>query len=473
MNAPMQENLVSQAAARNAGLEDPSFYRKTVQGLLPFCGYEYVKVPNINLALQFLNKELKLNIPQDQINSLDLLYHKLYETNRFRGTLYMPEELGENSTIHSFQTSILINEVFRRSGVLQSSNEILIDRIRITASLCALVHDLGEIFGEFSTLEERNRDLKLQEDPEIEQQIFVNLSKLAIRDTFLGNPQEFNRSFTNLKKEFFIKLRESSDKAKEFLQQAGGFVLKDVNVRAEFFWQDLVKAFALCEIKDEGQDNRDLFLGYFVKACEHIQGVRHFNRFARKDDQSLMVHKFREDVSENEYESLEKSEKLYLTTSQDDSYGFLSGIKYLESEVGHCLKYAIESGDKDLIALARAVQKAVYQTAIERISIGPKYIDRFATEKDADILNLEKQFKADRSQENYNVLVSAIEKESLRLEACYNRQQAANGGEVSTNSRYMSREILSHTYELALILGYTPKAKEVLACNPLLSFATS
>jgi hypothetical protein len=76
---------------------------------------------------------------------------------------------GENSAIHSLQAVVLGAELFNRAGLFgKGAAEDGVGAWQTPILLGVLVHDMGEILGELSSLAQRSVNKSLREQPEVE-----------------------------------------------------------------------------------------------------------------------------------------------------------------------------------------------------------------------------------------------------------------------------------------------------------------
>ncbi|RMG39463.1 MAG: hypothetical protein D6719_13270 [Candidatus Dadabacteria bacterium] len=450
----------------------PDFYPATVRKILPFCGNEY-STSDFHSAVKYLNSQLHLNLNEQESTALGLLLTGLSQTTRFRGSLYLTPELGENSAVHSMHTAVLVNELFRRAELLKpeaQTPEVASMRVEIT--LASILHDMGEMLGELSSVDERVRDKSLSERPDIERKIFESVTRLAFEAAYSGDHSYFYQQLHEMRKAVKTGSPAGPDLSnldmvlKQYGSDFPGQDGSPINAAAEAQVQQFLQLFDMAESDDKsGRDKTSLFRGYVVKAVEHMQGTRHLTRFGKKDDNYKELRLFSPRSSRYTAPAVpwrydEPEKELTLPLSLAESARMTGSLKYVEGEVGHVLALAETEAEK---ALAEAVRRAQYETIIEMLNASSPVID----------------LSSDRSHPVVTRLVGSLKDPGMRFDVKRERVQLAGAlikelqlelmTKLDTSGEefgpVVTRERLMDLYYHALQSGYHPKPGEILALN--------
>lgn len=456
-----------------------SFYRETVLDILGVCGNER-RHSSMNYAIDILNHRLDLDLHPVREEVLKMLSHELLNANRFGGNIFIEPELGENSAVHSCHTAILMNEIFRRAGLLDAAQlNADVTQMRRAASEACLIHDMGELLGEFNTLTQRIADTSLSEDANVERKVFETALRLALLATDAYGRKDMGPLIS-----FFRELDAVRRKA-AISEHSGVQASADINQLLEKFEEPayrlnarlapharhFLKLFDITEIHEGAEaSQRDLFLGYLVKTVEHIQGTRHFVRFAHKADDYRRIDLFspgsaRSIVPPEGTSAVER--ELTIPVSLASSAVLVGGSKYMESSIGGMFKYAKSSEEK---ALASAARDACYQTMIEWLNAMNPLVDRGRTKMDPVVVELTNA--ATDPGENFTARSERVklvrrlleqERKSLleraradRSVENYQELRAEKLFDVETRGRLIS------LYKKAIEVGYEPEPGEVL-----------
>ncbi len=448
---------------------DDDFYPSAVQDILTFCGNEY-ETTDFHSAIQYLNQILKLSLNNREEKVLGLLFTGLSQAFRFGGSIYIQPQLGENSAVHSCHSAILATEMFRRAGLLENESDE-VSEMRVVISMALLVHDMGEILGELSSVDQRSRNAALKEEPEIERRIFEIALRYAYSGVESGRSCDFYKNLKNLRNKVEARSKEIGfcDALREVTEECVAPKLSDSSEKAmkELF----LEPYELSEIHDvKVLDKSSLFIGYVAKAIERMQGTRHLTRFCTKDETYVRLHLFSPHSSPANSptvatDSYSSEKELTVPLSWADSARLRSSSRYLEEDLGYMFKYAQSDIDRKL---ARTVCSAVYLTQVELLNASSPFIDRISNESDETVtllsdMILDKNSSFEERKANSTALKHYLQVKRRRL-----REEFCTQWDLSSfEDRPAFLEIESKPRLMALYLhaakiGYEPKPGEVL-----------
>ncbi|NMC62860.1 MAG: hypothetical protein GYA55_06785 [SAR324 cluster bacterium] len=394
------------------------FYPRTVRKIVPTCGLAGAHTYDFHATLKTLDKELQLNLDETDSFVLSQMLTELSTATRFRQDLHMDKAYGENSAVHSSHCLILMTEMFRRAGLLSPESQTeQISRLRVICTLGCLVHDMGEILGEISSLAQRtNYNIAEDVGNRIERRIFEHALRLAYYSDQKNDPTIFSSSIQELRHRFSIARSEMRglDDFQQILRKYSVDLSAPYEGRVRFF----LRIFDIVEgVRSENDNKEELFCGYAVKLVEHIQGTRHLNRFADHrvlESQSKRIPKWsRSRVRsfdgpilptlefQNENTSRSSSNttlRLTLPTSLVTSLRIVKGLKYNEEGLGELFRCF--GDNEDLLALAKTIRNTCYQSTIEWLSCGNVVIDREATTIDPELKRLQEELWFGHLQQN-------------------------------------------------------------------------
>lgn len=323
-NAALQDSPGASTAHPAHYLSEPHLYSSNTQTIVSYTGHE-VAHPDYNGAVAFLNRLMALKMDAVDERLVGLLLRGLHDTPRFGGDPSMPARLGENSAAHSCQSTVLLKDVFDAAQLRTQANDTSftplfqpdgstaypeIIPLRQVAGLATLVHDCGEMLGEFNTVYQRSSENAAVSNEShnkalLEREIYkfsVSLAMLAIER---GTPELFLTRIHQLREELQIQregvpqgdavpvehiasiihasdtFRELSDsgqaKVREWLEI---WDIGEFKGEADIAALENDPAFAYTpRVKDVNIP----FLGNLVKSNEHNQGSRHLLHFAADD----------------------------------------------------------------------------------------------------------------------------------------------------------------------------------------------
>lgn len=393
------------------------FYRDTVRQLLPLFGsYEY-KAYDFNAATHELNKRCHLNLDPDDISTAALMLTALSQTQRFKGEYHLEPWLGENTAVHSGHCVILATDMFRRARLTKPESqtpEVL--NLHRSLTLGCLVHDMGEILGEFTTLSQRAQNSDLKELPEIERRVLEVGLHLAVFAVQEQEPASFYRSIAELRdrarigKLNQVSIQELGDVLEQFTTEVlpSRVLSASSSARKERF----MHLFDVVEMRDSiNLSAHDQFVANAVKIIEHTQGIRHLMRFCTKgaDYQPVVLFSTPTFPSEREQSLAAMRAENGISTvpiSLMTSFRIRKGMDYTESGIAEM--FAAASTDTER-ALARQIRDGCYETMIEWLNANNRFFDRTATKIPEDVVAAFKEIRhADLRRSERTELIAAV-----------------------------------------------------------------
>ena len=450
------------------------FYPATVAALLPLGGYEY-QTPDFHTAIRFLDTELYLSLDPLQLEVLGLMLTGLSQANRFRNDIHIAPRYGENSSVHSCHSAILMNEMFRRAELIESGRQTApIITMRVMTTIGCLVHDMGEILGEFNSVAQRTSNHDLAEDPNTERTIFETALRLSYQAVLDRRPSNFYSALKHMREDAGIA-RSNGGLAKPIEQVLQPYTNIAFNPQIEDSIKLFLQAYDLAELKNaEQRSNAELFMGYAVKAIEHMQGTRHFTRFSTKDPAYKRLNLFSPfSVESSEVRNpnwgggLRSGETLPLSLSE--SRRMLKNVEYVEGEIGDLFHFAASPEE---LKLAQIIRDSTYLTVIEWFNACGAVIDRRNRTMNPLISGLIQEYfdqgtSADARREKLHLLEKLLVAESKELlsrlrhsrtskKDGYNPNEWSELEDIETKGRMMS------LYRCAIERDYRPARGEVL-----------
>lgn len=450
-----------------------NFYPAVVGELLPLGGYEY-QTPDFHSAIRLIDSRLNLRFDPLQLEVLGLMLTGLSQANRFRNDIHIAQRYGENSSVHSCHSSVLMTEMFRRAALLESfAQTAIVHTMRVTATIGVLVHDMGEILGEFNSVAQRTSNANLAEDPNTERNIFECALRLAYKSVLDRQPYNFYQALKHMREDAGIG-KPGASEVTPIPELLKNYQVPAFDPQIEDSIQLFLQAYDLAELKNpELRSSNEMFIGYAVKAVEHMQGTRHFTRFSTKDPSYRRINLF----SPHSVESSEarnprwgggvRSEET-LPLSLSESRRIIKNIEYVEGEVGELFHYARTNEE---LALACAIRNSVYQTIIEWFNASGGLIDRRNQAMNPLIRDVMKEYfdpetSGEAKREKLNLLKKLLENESQQLLIKLREMRAQSPGhnplswtqleDIETKGRIMS------LYQRAIDANYKAAPGEIL-----------
>ena len=481
-NSRVPEPTVHSATVASAGPSTldlgANFYGETSRQLVACCGHE-VGTPDYHAAVDLLNKKLRLGLDTIEERALSYMLTALSNSQRFGGEVHINPVQAENSAAHSAHSVILANEIFRRAALLSPEQDVNeVESLRKAISLGCLVHDMGEILGELSSLAQRAAHTSVEEMPDIEREIF----RITLTEAFRAAGELHADSATFYS--FIQTFRNEAELGRggitgtcqnrlallisRYAQQQEDVPLRpDLQERVNA----IVRMYDLAEMKTEEHSPSELLRGNAVKVIEHLQGLRHFMRFAGVEAYDHRLHLFSPE-SHREQGAFPRPTPAadIIPLRYMSSARLVQNCKYIEKELPELFTNASTRVE---LGLAHALRDAAYQCQIEWFSIGRCYVHREPALEDTPIASLQKQVMAASSQPEKCALLGDLEyilRIRLNRDREMHRRQKSGGPlenhHISALLPYVDRGQVIMLYTEALRLSFVPTSPTPLLMLP-------
>jgi hypothetical protein len=456
-----------------------NFYQQATNELVVCCGHE-VGTPDYHSAIDLLNAKLMLRLDDVDRKALAMMLTGLSNAKRFGGEIHMSPSKGENSAAHSCHAAILATEIFRRAHLLTPENHTAqTSEMRLAVTLGCLVHDMGEICGELSSLAQRATNKALEELPHIEREIF----RISLTEAFraAGNyPSASSQFYT-----FLRDMRASLGLHKNGIADTPPqLIIGKLSKYAELERttplapelgarvNSLLHVYDMAEMRVKDPSPSLLFLGNAVKVVEHLQGLRHFMRFARVEARDFRKHLFSPETTKVAlaHEEPSRSDLDSVPMRYMSSYRLIKNVNYIEKEIPQLFTHAESRPEQ---ALAHALRDAAYQSQIEWFSIGRPVVDRTCKAESEKLVHLTKRYgEVGSSEEQQNQRAELTRFLALQLHKdsqLFQRRQANEGADSLTPASLRpieSRIRIIALYDEALRVSYEPTSQIPLMLMP-------
>lgn len=348
----------SKRVAALAGHEVPA----VADGEAAWMRYDFARL------LTQANADSVLGMDATDLQLMTRIYQALSQTHRFGSDQRLDAHKGENPATHSLQCVNLMDEMLSRTD-LPHDAELAMLRQRVGLGL--LIHDAGEILGEFSTVAQRAANEALEEDPHAERRILEYALQLAMASIETGNLHGFHTTIARLREEAQIQqagvptgIAKSKEALDGLLQPQPP--LSDEGKQRVAQWMALWDMAELKEADRQPGEPNLVYAGWLLKSIEHNQGTRHLLRVARRDSDHLQ----------------EAASSLGQTTGKLVE----GGQRYNETELGHMFATAESALEK---TVARAQAEQVYTTSIQMLDLMPSVMTRRVSERPPEIVAAE------------------------------------------------------------------------------------
>lgn len=454
---------------------DENFYSETERSILAACGVGRFEVYDFDAALELLENRAKLRIDPVERDVLTLMFTRLSRAVRFGEDYLLEKGLGENSAVHSLHCVGLYNEMYRRPGLLdEKKQDAAVTKLRQDGSLACLLHDNGEILGEYSSLAQRSLGSRAGDSRGLERAVFRCALTIA-----------FHSVQENEKVVFYEEIDSLADLVSQGLEHVSEYSMliplvgkyqdrcmegKSLSKANERRLNRFIRIFDLVEAPEEARSDREKFCGWSVKVVEHLQGTRHLLRFCTKSPGTERMRVFTTPTLESDEAGDESrvKERATLYSSDTPSARVLQNMDFLEYGLGELFACASRE-DEAQMALAKAIRNAVYETAIEFLSISSSIVDRTATEENPEV----KAVAAETAKENPDLkklrkkirrAEKALEEERKVLFARRDEMKATLSDDAYSRTLLPieTRERLMSLYRQAINQDHIPSPGEVL-----------
>jgi hypothetical protein len=336
---------------------------------------------NYRGALDYVNSFCDLGLEKADVDLFGLYFTALSDSHRFGSDPVMELVQGENPATHSLQAVCLKQRMFddaAQTTPMQKATSILnqagkhskqgiqLQRLQHSqmTGLAVLMHDMGEVLGEFTTAVQRMNDKNLKEDPRAEQTIFRYILRMALVAQATGDRDGFLRRVNELKQQVKLEKEDGSaggiPKSSEYLEQ---FLQPPITLSSEQESQ-FEKLAAIWDMAEgfhhplhdvwEKQGINVGFVGQLTKSIDHVQGTRHLVRHARKGS-----------IAEIPNYGADRIDIAHI--NQNRAVG---NMRYCEAEAGPMFD-KLKPGQIALESVARQQIASIYRTMSDLMDVSP------------------------------------------------------------------------------------------------------
>ncbi len=449
------------------------FYPVTTRQIVVCCGHEHGN-PDFHSALDTLNTLLQLGLNDVDRHAFSYMLVELSNSRRFGGDVHIDPVQAENSAAHSCHAMVLANEIFRRAGLLgESFGEGRAEDLRIAITLGCLVHDMGEILGELSSLAQRAVHDHVSEMPDVEREIFRICLTEAYRSasSVPQSPAAFYEFVQAFREEAQIGPRgiaaaDISNLARVISEHGERQRLSPLPAHIAPAVEVALQLYDLAELKAGHEGQRSRFIGNSVKVIEHLQGLRHFMRFTRRELKDSRLHLFAPKARPEDGPETEPAPGA-IPFRYMSNYRLIQNAKYMERELPAIFAFASSDDER---ALAAATRDAVYLSQAEWFNIGRSFINRHASQQHGPSKILQEQFaSADLPEERRKMLraqIGATLRDQLVKDNEAHRRQENRVTEDPAHVIQLlpteTRSRLVQLYEEAVRIGFVPSSETPL-----------
>lgn len=328
---------------------------------------------NYRQALSFVNSFSDLGLDAKDIDLFGLYFTALSDSRRFGGDKVLEKEAGENPSTHSLQAVCLKQRIFDEAANAQVQSRSRLSGLQRLqhlehsqmTGLAVLMHDMGEVLGEFTTAVQRFNDKNLKEDPEAERTIFRYVLRMALEAQETGDREKFFARIDDLKKKTRITKEDGSaggiPKSSEFLNQ---YLQPPITLSAENE-QRFAQLTAVWDMAEgfhhplhdtwEKQGINVGFVNQMTKSIDHVQGTRHMVRWARKGS-----------IAQIPDYGADRSDIAHV--DQNRAQG---NLRYCEAEAGGLFAKLGKAPSPVLTAIARQQAASLYNTISDLVDVSP------------------------------------------------------------------------------------------------------
>ncbi len=299
-----------------------AFYRSETKYIAQMVGGERGDKKDFFTALTYINNTSHLGLDDFEIEVLGRILTELGRHHRFVGDDTINVFWGENPATHSLQSInileyVIHNYVKHKSQLTQgiADEQRFLDmadqhtkeltKIRQWAALGLVLHDMGEVLGEPRVLHGENLLAEDMDPTEFEGKVLEKVMALAIASVEEGERAgdltstrgSFYQNVRTMEAALGIEKRKLESTYRKITTNDLNAALKTMPTPAlsETGQNRLDQLMAIWHFVEEPGKSHDTsnpntklpenigFIGNFVKAIEHNQGMRHITRFALKE----------------------------------------------------------------------------------------------------------------------------------------------------------------------------------------------
>jgi hypothetical protein len=392
----------------------PGFYQQLGRAVIPVLGYEY-KRTNYPEALKRINQNLALQLDSVDLEVFSHMFTGLAGARRFRGDLHISEMMGENSAAHSIHCPILATDFFRSAGLLaRDTQNYNVMQLRMDICLGLLLHDMGEILGELSSLAQRTTNHDQEELPDVERDIFsITLTEAYRAVTSSDNDAIPFYEFLDTMHEDagigqgdggstdFQRLQSTIKAHKQ--RQAANPLPEDIKARIDRY----LALYDMAELKDTRTTPYSIFVGNTIKVIEHLQGLRHLLRFASIDSADTRLNlSFPNRLPSTRQNSwVKEGVGDMIPMRYTSNYRMKKSSQYMHSGLRQMCEAASTPLEQ---ALAQVVRNKLYEGMAEWVSVTRPVFDRSAQREDDFMTRQQQKLARERNGEKRAQILETI-----------------------------------------------------------------
>lgn len=422
-------------------------------------------------ALRYTNRASGLGLNELEVETLGRMLTMLGEGTRFAGDPVMHPEHGENSSSHSLQCVNVMERVFHQAWkALNSADKERTAHsaapLKQLTAITLILHDMGEILGEtgFATRDGASFEEGFSKT-ELERLIMQRTLPLAIgcetREAFFDIIRDM-RDRLNLAAITRDKGTLTRAMVEEVLNDPK-YLHPELNSEQHRAYRQFMALWEMAEephrfdktnYPDVILPDSPAFTGQLVKSIEHVQGQRHFNRFARRRggeehffqrvQSSVMdlVSKTSENGLKKTLQDLFNQTHETLFTSSDPAIQTLDaieqfkpermvrGLKYSEGELGSLFDLVKKNDDPFIQRLVRVQRDTVYATSMDLLDT------MLSAYKYTDVARM--QGDTQKQSELANDYLEALETLHTAYERAIAEDRMPPADEISLGAQYVN-----------------------------------
>ena len=404
---------------------------------------------DIRRGLEVVLEYADLELHRHEKVALGALLHELQFANRFRGEPTFAEGAGEEAGTHSLHVARMMVAVADAASqrLINEGSSVMVPREFVRDAIVAsCLHDMGELFGEFSTVRERAERGGVEESSaEKERLIFVGAAMVALQLAERGRIDEFGGIIAGLRE------KVGTDVTTQAVWEGFVEVQQQMPPLSRGGHRRLDRWIRLYEAT-EGIGNssaEDRFLGMSVKMVERLQGSLHYHRFGRKPP-SLVDFQLEGQIFQPWRPSQDDAAR---HTEQLRSHVVVANLARLEGNIGELCGLAASGPQR---ALAAELRERGYTAVIEWLDVATPVINRSRRDLNPEVT---------RRIENavHEGEVSDILRDEYRTMLSKHRSFRKQEETSSQLHPIETRVRLQSLYRHALAREYVPRPGEILA----------
>lgn len=474
-------------------LERDADYSRMTGDLAQLVGYER-RARHYPAAIAHLDRSYKLGLTRIEREVLATLFTELADgAKRFSNDPHITPVKGEDSGVHQAMSVAFFHEVLRRSAPCADSDKA-VTAMRLVISRMLLVHDVGEIFGEFSTVHDRGNGRSAHSADRSYKKLEFEIGVFAIRLAFLEH-QRGDRSFVielpRLREQMGVRTGAviSEQRIEELRAQlrteARRLKLDQLTGKHRRLADSWVKIFYAAERPGPDLPRILRFCSRIAKPLERCQGTRYINRegerLAGRGSLRAFVTRpsWRASIGATKKITGESGGAAPLRIPLDLALSSrpLNGIRYMLSSLEGVSREAESPAE---LRLAREVRRAVELTIAESLSKGAPFLALVPHQRSAELESLQQRTITcpDSDTEALRRYALAVQAEQrmlyglLRIErACNCRRSVVSKGEAMALCLALSRAQSECSADSFIEMLHSPAALQLAVKERRLSLS--